>query len=101
MVRQAVDSAGVWKTLEPAGQRLFRRPRFPHPLENAGRVFHTVHSRDDDCTAQLVGARGGVGTFSIIKRVCFRASQFRQNRPGGSVFGHQVGTFSVDKNSNC
>jgi hypothetical protein len=42
---------------------------------------------------------GGVGTFSMIKRVTFRLSRFRLNGPSGSLFGCQKGTFSIDKNS--
>lgn len=40
----------------------------------------------------------GVGTFSMIKRVTFRLSQFRLNYQSGSLFGCQKGTFSIDKN---
>ena len=50
-------------------------------------VAHTPHSPGDE-----------VGTFSVVKRVLFQLSRFRQNSPSGSVFDCQMGTFSLDKN---
>jgi hypothetical protein len=53
------------------------------------RLDHTAHSPGDD----------GVGHFSIVKRVHFQLSRFRQNCSSGSFFDCQKGTFSLDKNT--
>ena len=53
------------------------------------RLDHTAHSPGDD----------GVGHFSTVKWVLFQLSGFRRNCSSGSFFDCQMGTFSVDKNS--
>jgi hypothetical protein len=39
-----------------------------------------------------------VGLFSNVKWVYFRLSKFSQARASGSLFGRQMGLFSLDKN---
>ena len=42
-----------------------------------------------------------VGHFSIVKWVLFQLSRLRRNCSSGSFFDCQMGTFSLDKNTNC
>jgi hypothetical protein len=55
------------------------------------RLDHTAHSLGDD----------GVGHFSIVKWVLFRLSGLRRNCSSGSFFDCQMGTFSLDKNTQA